>query len=173
MIRPDKIIQILQNTIFVTPAREMLALQKFLNLEGDDVLGEYADQLYQISAGHPRTLLHILKKRCKEICSLNVCQSVRPTFVTANEKVISGQAAKFIQETALKFSKATSILLKSCRETKTDLKLADATDGVTFEHLLPALRIGYENLSSSQIRLCIPDRVRMLLDALVSPLSTI
>jgi hypothetical protein len=176
MIRPPKIVQILQHTKYLTRDRQELTLQQFLCLYGStqkkskSIIEKYAEQLYQISAGHPRTIADILMKRCEMISSRNVPPADRPEFVLCDEGFLSAPETKFIEQTALKFSSATALLLKSCKQGKSSLNLRKAIDGVTFEHLLPPLRIGFEELSPTKIRLCVPDRVQLLLEALVSPL---
>ena len=79
-------------------------------------------------------------------------------------------ALELLEETALKFSNRTRRLLKECGKNQADLNLADEVDGFTYEHLLPPFRIGVKEFVNGSIQLRVPDRIRMFLEALVSPL---
>jgi hypothetical protein len=108
MIRPDQIILILQNT-FYRFGEEDTSLQKYLNLNESAKANEYAEQLYQISGGHPRTICQILLNRCLEIEATRIHPRNRPKFLAANEGVLCSEAIELLRETILKFSKSTAL----------------------------------------------------------------
>ena len=143
---------------------------KFLNLVGrkKKLTDEYAENLYQVCAGHPRAIAEILLMRCMQIDESFVPPAKRPEFVTENEDTLSSSALELLKETALKFPKSTQRLLKQCGENRADLKLTDQVDGHTYKHLLPPLRISVEEFEDGSIQLKVPDRIRSLLEALVS-----
>jgi hypothetical protein len=172
MIRPDRIVEILRNTLFESQDKEKTTLSQFLNLEGPNnvLCEEYAERLYQICAGHPRTIAEILFERCKKIDALKIQHGSRPGLVTENEGNLSSSALELLEETALKFSKSTQRLLKQCGKDKADFDLTRQVGGFTYEHLLPPLRIGVKEFEDGSIQLRVPDRIRLLLEALVSPL---
>ena len=149
-----------------------MVLSKFLNLAARNkkLLDEYAEKLYQVCSGHPRTIAEILLKRCIRIEGSDVPPAKRPEYVSENEDTLDSSALELLEETALKFSNSTRRLLKECGKNKADLKLADEVDGFTYEHLLPPLRIGVKEFVNGSIQLRVPDRIRMFLEALVSPL---
>jgi len=89
-------------------------------------------------------------------------------LVSSDEGFLRSQDTEILKETALKFSKATATILDSYRNNK-HLRITDPVDGITYEHLLPPLRVGVEG-DDINTRLCIPDRVLLLLEALVSSL---
>ena len=170
MLRPEGIVEILDNTTFKSKIGDDMILSKFLNLVGrkKKLTDEYAENLYQVCAGHPRAIAEILLMRCMQIDESFVPPAKRPEFVTENEDTLSSSALELLKETALKFPKSTQRLLKQCGENRADLKLTDQVDGHTYKHLLPPLRISVEEFEDGSIQLKVPDRIRSLLEALVS-----
>jgi hypothetical protein len=170
MIRPERIVEILDNTTFESKIGGDMILSKFLNLVGRNkkLLDKYAEKLYQVCAGHPRTIAEILLKRCIQIEGSDVPPAERPEFVTENEDALSSSALELLKETALKFPKSTQRLLKQCGEKRADLKLTDRVGGYAYEHLLPPLRISVEEFDDGSIQLKVPDRIRLLLEGFVS-----
>ena len=170
MIRPAGIVKILQNTDIETKDGKRTPVSKFLNLESTNKVEEYAEKLYQQCAGHPRTLAAVLRKRCDEIERIGTPPDKRPELITAGEDLISSEAVELLEETAMKFSRSIRVILKECGKNKADLDIRGFVDGFTYEHLLPPLRIGVKEFSDGSIQLRVPDRIRLRLEALVSPL---
>ena len=169
MIRPEKIVLILENTFNKIGDKE-ISLREFLNLGNSKSAEEYAEKLYQVSGGHPRTMCQILRNRCLEIEATRIPLGKRPKFIVANESVLCSEAIELLRETIIKFGKSSAFLLNKCDGKPQRLRITQATDGITYAHLLPPLRIGVELLKKNFIRLCIPDQVRLFVESFVSPL---
>ena len=177
MIRPDRIIRILEETLFKIGEAEF-TLQDFLHLKGPSeaettkLITEYASNLYHISGGHPRTMCEILLARCTEIEAKAVLPSERPFFVTHQEGILSSDACELLEQTVRKFPTEARFLLENCDGQPKKLDISTCIGKITYEHLLPPLRIGLEELGEpNTIRLFIPNRVRLFLNSFLSPLT--
>jgi len=166
MIRPDKIVSILQRTVF-RPTNESppQTIGSFLGLD-ETRYQQYAQQLYEITAGHPRTLSAILNSRCVQIVERNVPISARPEFTTENEEAIAPLALEFIRSTAIRFWRSANVLIRECRKSETDILEKPTVDGIIrYRDLLPALRISFQSNGSSKFT--IPKRVLIFLECLL------
>ena len=78
-----------------------MVLSKFLNLAARNkkLLDEYAEKLYQVCAGHPRTIAEILLKRCIRIEGSDVPPAMRPEYVSENEDTLDSSALELLEET--------------------------------------------------------------------------
>ena len=175
MISPVKIVKILQHTLYKWNGKES-TLQDFLNLtrpngwETSQMLANYAERLYHATGGHPRTMCETLLERCDEIISQEIHAVKRPDFEIGDEGFLSSTACELLEETAFKFSEGTRFLLSQCDGCPKNLNLSQKIYGITYQHLLPPLRMGVEDLKNGFVGLFLPYRVRILLESYFSPL---
>ena len=171
MIRPDKIVTILKTTHFkpIDNDQESLSLSSYLNLDTRSIL-EYAERLYEVTAGHPRTLCDILQRRCLMIQSEGITADSRPLYVVDGEETLPSLAVELIRSTALRFSQSATILIEQCKQRETALLNQSTVDGVRYRDLLPPLRISYQRANNGMTRLTIPQRVLLILESLLIPL---
>ena len=169
----EQITEILKNTWITQKKGNDVTLSSFLNLDCPDgsFVREYAEKLYQQSTGHPGTIAATLQKRCEEIRRRSEPLEVRPDFVSAEEEsvVFSSNEMELLEETAFRFNSVIRRYLKECEKERADLSEMRCVNGFDFEHLLAPLRIASKRFSGGSIQLTIPDRVRLALEAMVSP----
>ena len=169
----EQITEILKNTWITQKKGNDVTLSSFLNLDCPDgsFVREYAEKLYQQSTGHPGTIAATLQKRCEEIRRRSEPLEVRPDFVSAEEEsvVFSSNEMELLEETAFRFNGVIRRYLKKCGKERADLSEMRCVNGFDFEHLLAPLRIASKRFSGGSIQLTIPDRVRLALEAMVSP----
>jgi len=171
MIRPDMIIKILEGTFCQSSGdASEITLDKFLNLTTAKSLEQYAKGLYELTAGHPRTLVEVLLARCKSINSGKVPAETRPQFENPDEGKLSDTVVAMIQRTAMRFSKSTKILIDECKKGESSILNMESIDGIKYLDLLPSLRIGYQALANGMAQLTIPRRIQLVLEVLLSPL---
>jgi hypothetical protein len=175
MIRPAGIIEILQNTL-VKSGDEMVeeTVTKFLNLEGSNrvALGDYAENLFQLTAGHPKTLADTLHQRCMEIIRCKVPLEKRLKFEPLQGGLFASNAAYILDDTATELDTITQRLLTEYGRNRASFKLTDVVDGYCYACILPLLRIAVQELSDGSVRLIFPESVRFRLAGLVSPLHS-
>ena len=149
-----------------------MTLEKYLNLtsSGKRSIDKYSQRLYEITGGHPRTLVEVLTHRCDRIKLEHVPPEMRPFIESEHEHVLSDAVVSMIRKTALRFSTSASILLAECYKETSNILHSISVDGIRYKDLLPSLRIGYRNLGNGKTQLTIPQPVRVVLEGLLTPL---
>ena len=171
MIRPSMIADILRKTLFYdNEVAETKPINEFLGLTDDKTISTYSEFLYETTGGHPRTMYEILNYRCTTIVKNKIPLSDRSSFESSDD-FLSREALEMIQKTALRFHQSTCILIEKLRRTDCVSNLIDSVsnNGIRFLDLLPALRIGYQRLDHKSVKLTIPRRILLMLEALMSP----
>ena len=166
LIYPKKIVDVLTKTV-VLDNSDRVTLAKFLNLEGpEDRLIAYADQIYQVSLGHPRSLCRILLDRCKAIRDKSIKVRDRPRFFCSNEATnVSDWIVDFA---GYLFPTKIASLLKAFKEKETYFDIDEiVNERAHLRHVISAIFISIEKLDDNCYQLHIPDRVQLILQAIV------